>query len=765
MFTAPIKKNRTLLFFLILIGCSSLCSARWNQAQWVVPNGETADNPGAFILYSRDFDLASLKGKPVDTYIAVDSKYWLWVNGKQVVFEGGLKRGPNPSDTYYDHLDIAPYLKKGRNEVKLLVWYFGRSGFSHLDSGKSGLLFSAPTISLYSDQEWKCLVLPEYGICTDMVPNWRLSESSIRYDARKALSEETQKQASQHVQCVGPAGCPPWNKLIPRPIPLFRYEKKPQTVKFKRAEGLLEDTLKARLPYNMQFTPSFTLDDQTEGQLVRLETNHLRGGGDVSVRAEYITRKGKQSYESLGWMNGEELYVIVPKGMKINRLSYRESGYDTSPEGTFSCDNDFINRFWTKALNTLYVNMRDTYFDCPDRERAQWWGDVCVLMGESFCTFDTRSHLLMRKGILELCAFQHPDGRLHSPIPGIYEEELPAQMLSAIGLYGIWNYFMNTADLATIRTAYPHVRDYLNVWSFEENGLTAERHGGWDWGDWGENRDIRLLYAAWHYMALDAASRMASLLDKPVEAAYYQDGMKRLYKGFQTCWNGRAYKHPDFSGEVDDRVQALAVISGLASEDKYPALSEVFHTTMFSSPYMEKYVMEALFMMGEGRYELERMRTRYAAMVDDPCHTTMYEGWNIGDNNFGGGTTNHAWSGGPLTVITQYLMGIKPVAAGWSQFEIRPDIHCGLEKARITIPTTKGQVSFSFDTKGDKMVYKVKVPKQSETFFWIPSPSKEQIKGSSSKWSFEDTGSEEEGRYCLRLPAGKYTFSVKPKSL
>lgn len=20
-----------------------------------------------------------------------------------------------------------------------------------------------------------------------------------------------------------------------------------------------------------------------------------------------------------------------------------------------------------------YVNMRDIYFDCPDRERAQWW--------------------------------------------------------------------------------------------------------------------------------------------------------------------------------------------------------------------------------------------------------------------------------------------------------------------------------------------------------------------------------------------------------
>ena len=48
----------------------------------------------------------------VPMIIAADSKYWLWINGKLVVFEGALKRGPNPNDTYYDEIDIADYLKK-----------------------------------------------------------------------------------------------------------------------------------------------------------------------------------------------------------------------------------------------------------------------------------------------------------------------------------------------------------------------------------------------------------------------------------------------------------------------------------------------------------------------------------------------------------------------------------------------------------------------------------------------------------------------------
>ena len=51
---------------------------------------------------------------------------------------------------------------------------------------------------------------------------------------------------------------------------------------------------------------------------------------------------------------------------------------------------------------------------------------------------------------------------------------------------------------------------------------------------------------------------------------------------------------------TDDRVQALAVISGIASKDKYKAIYKVLQTQMYSSPYMEKYVMEALFYMGYG---------------------------------------------------------------------------------------------------------------------------------------------------------------------
>ena len=56
----------------------------------------------------------------------------------------------------------------------------------------------------------------------------------------------------------------------------------------------------------------------------------------------------------------------------------------------------------------------------------------------------------------------------------------------------------------------------------------------------------------------------------------------------------------------------MAVVSGLAPVGRYKALLKVFKKEYHASPYMEKYVMEALFMMGEPEFALKRMRDRYA---------------------------------------------------------------------------------------------------------------------------------------------------------
>ena len=709
-----------MLFLPMVNGVKSMMATA-QTAQWITAGDTTVNDVNTWLMFRKDIKVKKVPERVV-ARVAVDSKYWLWINGQMIVFEGGLKRGPNPKDTYCDEVDLKPYLKKGKNQVAVLVWYFGKHGYSHKSSGLSGLFFEAPAIGLQSDRTWHSMKHPAYSIATGEKTNFRLPESSLCYDMRKDPGEwqTLPMHDFQPSKELGAEGSKPWGRLVPRPIPLWRdYGVK--SLKFTRTETDSTVTYEAVLPYNMQMTPVVELTDNGEGGTrIDIETDHYKGGRQVDIRAQLITRPGHQQYESLGWFNGERIYIRCPnKNVILHSLGYRETGYDADAEGTFTCDDQFINRFWQKASRTLYVNMRDTYFDCPDRERAQWWGDATVLMGESFYTYSTSAHHLMRKAIRELCDWQRDDNTLFSPIPaGNYDQELPAQMLTSVGEYGFWQYFMHTADTATIRYAYPHVRRYLSVWQQDSTGLTIERKGGWQWGDWGRHKDMRLLQAGWHYMALTAASKMARLLDNEADAADYDAKALRVKDGYNRCWTGTAYHSLENRDTLDDdRVQALAVISGIATPDKYEAITEVFRKQWHASAYMERYVMEALIMMGQTDYAFERMKKRYEKMVNDPTCSTLFEDWVKG--GAGGGSTNHAWSGGPQTVIAQYILGIRPTAAGWKEVIIHPIIS-PLHEASITIPSICGILSYNFKDDGTTYRAIVTVPEGVQVRFIAP---------------------------------------------
>ena len=166
----------------------------------------------------------------------------------------------------------------------------------------------------------------------------------------------------------------------------------------------------------------------------------------------------------------------------------------------------------------------------------------------------------------------------------------------------------------------------------------------------------------------------------------------------------------------------MAVVSGLADSTKYDRIFEVIKTQEYASPYMEKYVYEALMRMGHADFALKRFKRRFGPMIADQQHTTLYEGWQEG--GYGGGSTNHAWSGGMLTDICEQILGIRPTAPGWKEVSIRP-IVSPITEADITIPTVNGTLSYSF--KDDGSVYRgtITIPKNMMVRF--STPDGEQI--------------------------------------
>ena len=354
------------------------------QAHWIglsdaVDPETTTDKlaPNQWICFRKRVRVDALPTEAI-AQIACDSKYWLWINGELVVFEGQLKRGPTPQDTYCDLVDLAPHLRRGENTIAVLLWFFGKEGFSHKNSGQPGFFLQADLagIPLVSDTQWKVCRHPAYGETGKPHPNFRLPESNIRFDAQEDLPgwqlPEFDDSRWQDARTYGSPLCTPWGKLIARPIPLFR------TSELREYENPAEitaggETIVAKLPYNAQVTPYLKVDSPA-GRVIDIRTDNYRGGGEFNVRTEYVTTGGIQEFESLGWMNGHEVHYKLPPDVQVLALKYRESGYDCSFAGSFHCDDSFLNSLWNKARRTLYVEMRDGFFDCPGRERAQMVG-------------------------------------------------------------------------------------------------------------------------------------------------------------------------------------------------------------------------------------------------------------------------------------------------------------------------------------------------------------------------------------------------------
>ena len=704
-------------------------AAPWGK----INSGSRAKQQNLWSCYRKEFTLAG-KPKSAIARIAVDSKYWLWVNGVMVVREGALKRGPTPTDTFFDEVDLAPYLKQGDNTVAILAWYFGKEGFSHKSSGKSGLLFElvAGQDKIISDSSWRTILHPSFGDTSAPHPNFRLPESNIRFDAVKDIAgwEMPGFAASSWVPAkeLGSPDCAPWNRLVKRPVPFWKdYGLKAYANGSSLPKISDGKTIKAKTPYNAQITPYFKINAKA-GEVIKIQMDNYSGGSTPNVRAEYITRDGEQAFECYGWMNGHEVQYQIPAGITILDLKFRETGFDTEFAGTFDCDDDFLNRLRTKAIRTLYITMRDTYMDCPDRERALWWGDAVNELGESFYAFDRRADLLTRKCIIDLVAWQKADGVLFSPIPaGNWNKDLPLQMLASIGRTGFWTYSFFSGDMETLSVAYPGMKRYMEIWAMKPDGLVVPRPGAWAWGDWGNNVDMGMLYNAWYHIGLQGLRNAAVVLKKESDLPWIDERMKSIEASFnKTYWTGTEYRSPDYKGQTDDRANALAIVAGLAKPDQYPALIEVFKKQSHSSPYMEKYVLEALCLMDQPELAQERIKTRYAKMVDHPEFTTLWEGWGIGSEGFGGGTINHAWSGGPLTIMSQYFAGIAPTAAGFSSYNVLPQMGT-LKKITTKVVTAKGDIALKLSNTKELFSMNLTSPAGTQAIVGIPVLAGETI--------------------------------------
>lgn len=245
--------------------------------------------PGSWLCFRKDISVGKDASHNL-LKIAADSKYWLWINGELIVREGNLKRGPNPKDTYCDILRDVKGLVSGRNTIALLVWYFGKDGFSHRNSPTAGVSVDL-TIGkqrYISDDSWKVSIHPSFYIPNGINPNYRLPESNIGFNAQKEVAfwDKDFDDALWQDAKVIKKELSGWNQLVERPIPMWKDYGLKDYVKVERKSDTL---FVAYLPYNAQVNPYIKLKAKV-GEIIDIRTDNYCGGGTPNVYAEYITK-------------------------------------------------------------------------------------------------------------------------------------------------------------------------------------------------------------------------------------------------------------------------------------------------------------------------------------------------------------------------------------------------------------------------------------------------------------------------------------------
>ncbi|RPI43250.1 MAG: hypothetical protein EHM46_04260, partial [Bacteroidetes bacterium] len=154
------------------------------------------------------------------------------------------------------------------------------------------------------------------------------------------------------------------------------------------------------------------------------------------------------------------------------------------------------------------------------------------------------------------------------------------------------------------------------------------------------------------------------------------------------------------------------------------------------SPFNQYFIIQALARMGKYDDALETIRDQWGGQIQYGA-TTFFEvfrpSW-LGDSgpndpppNGQCGYTSmaHPWGGGVVKWISEEILGVKPVAPGFSRAEILPHFGRTLTRAEGDVPTPQGTIHVAFNVS--EGVARVNLPQGITATIGIPKAEKEIV--------------------------------------
>ncbi|HOK79396.1 MAG TPA: family 78 glycoside hydrolase catalytic domain [bacterium] len=202
---------------------------QFHECGWVWYETPGYDDLNVYMMARKEFEISKIPSQ-AEIKITADYRYKLYVNGNFVCF--GPARG-YPEHYVFDRVDVAGYLRKGKNVLAVLVHQPGIGTFHSIYAGGAGLLISGNIAGIdigTKRKNWlvkKCpghrqdtvrrsiqMGFQECFDATKIEPDWKLPGADIK-DGKNGWCMESYWK---------PAGCAPWFNFEERGIPLLHTE-------------------------------------------------------------------------------------------------------------------------------------------------------------------------------------------------------------------------------------------------------------------------------------------------------------------------------------------------------------------------------------------------------------------------------------------------------------------------------------------------------------------------------------------------------------
>jgi alpha-L-rhamnosidase len=509
------------------------------------------------------------------------------------------------------------------------------------------------------------------------------------------------------------------------------------------------------------------------------------------------TIDGRQTFEPRFSYKGFRYIQIEGLATPPESVTAFQVHSDVPVVGSFSSDDDFLNRLHAADMLTYLGNLQGVPTDCPTREKRSWGADAAAAQVNGMLNFDTVA--VYEKFLRDLRESQDANGSMPNwaptPGPGKYdfsnfERRFANPWWGGAGAMLAWELYRFTGDTRPLAENYEMVTRYIT------NLRTVKNYANYDkvftpidpstglsnpvarsYGDHPApvQTDPAVMATVGYYLQVTLAAKMAAILEKTADAAMYESYARTSRASMNAIWFDAANHRysltttPRSGSKVGTRKPAtttatwlgMAQALGITPEGEGDAVDRQLVDTLAAfgggvptGMWGTKYVLQALSIYDHDDIayamiaEDDPTRPSYRSMVDQPGGTI----WEMFPSLHALGSENHP----AYTVVEEWLYE-RVAGIGIDRLDpeapllIAPHPVGDVTRASASTRVVGGEVAVSWSLGADgALSLDVTIPQGRTAELSLPGERVTRVDGTMAARRLEN------GRSVYALPAGTH---------